>query len=86
MFLKYFYRFFLDTDYEAPRDWLTVSLTLSPDVTLFVVQATRGGRNEFHAISDICVDDFRVGSGECAGTLGRYHTLPSLPPIHRLIF
>ena len=55
--------------------WEKQELTLSGKMTLFVVEAERGGTNDFEGINDICVDDFTVTSPGCDGNV----PLP-LPP------
>ena len=56
----------LAAEYVPPVNWLQAELTLADRVRLFVMQATRGGRNEY-AISDICADNFLLELGECTG-------------------
>ena len=50
---------------STPEEWILANLTISEHVTLFVVEAVRGGKNIFHSINDISIDDFEVLEHEC---------------------
>ena len=71
------YNLLIAAEYVPPVNWLQAELTLADRVRLFVMQATRGGRNEYHAISDICADNFLLELGECTGE--RTHLSVKLP-------
>ena len=61
---------------STPEEWILANLTISEHVTLFVVQAVRGGKNIFHSISDISIDDFEVMEHECGCKMQSYPPPP----------
>ena len=48
-------------------DWMDVYVTLSESIRNFVIEGTRGGKAEHYSINDICIDNFTVSTGPCAG-------------------
>ena len=48
-------------------DWRNAHVTFSQHITLFVLQGVRGGKTIYHGLNDLCVDDFFLQSGDCAG-------------------
>ena len=50
---------------EFLKDWVAVTVDLSPVQKLFVLEATKGGVYESHAQGDICIDDLSVTQDDC---------------------
>ena len=71
----------IDFDTTKYTDWVDFEVTLPSQLVRFVVQATRGGISQVDDQGDICIDNMRVVSGACTGSVPI-----SFNSVHTLVF
>ena len=53
--------------FDKFRDWSAAEVDLKSTVTVFVMEATRGGADVSEDIGDVAFDDLQVEAGQCSG-------------------